>query len=149
MTSAAKTVPEYLDALPEDRRAALTKVRAVLRKHLPKGFAEQMLYGMICYVVPFNLYPSGYHVTPDTPLPFGGLASQKNYMSVYLWTADGMRAWLEQQFQARGKRLDMGKGCIRFKKLDDLPLDVIGEAFAKVSVADYIKIYESSVRKGR
>lgn len=145
MQSKATTVAGYLKELPEDRRAAISQVRGVIRKNLPKGFAEEMSYGMIGYVVPFKLYPGGYHCSNGTlPLPFANLASQKNHMALYLMTAGQFEPWLREQFQARGKKLDMGKGCIRFKKLDDLPLDVIAEAVGKVSVADYITIYEDS-----
>jgi Domain of unknown function (DU1801) len=141
MTSGAKTIAEYLDSLPEDRRAVLSKVRSVIKKNLPKGFVEQMQYGMIGYVVPHSAYPAGYHCNPKEPLGFAGLGSQKNYMSLYMMTAygwPGMADWLKEEFAARGKRLDMGKSCIRFQKLEDLPLDVIGEAFGKVSMEEYI-----------
>jgi len=150
MQSAAKTVTDYLAALPPDRRAALTKVRAIIRKNLPKGYVEQMQYGMIGYVVPHKLYPAGYHCKPTDPLPFAALGSQKNYMSLYLmavYQSAGLGEWLREQFAAKGKKLDMGKSCIRFKKLEDLPLEVIGEAFSLVSVADYIKTYEAALTK--
>ena len=149
MQSKAATVADYLNELPEDRREAIAKVRAVIRKNLPKGFTEQMGYGMIGYVVPHKLYPAGYHCDPKQPLPFAGLASQKNYMALYLMTvyqSPAMEQWLRQQFQASGKKLDMGKSCIRFKKLDDLPLDVIGEAIGRVSLADYIIHYEDALK---
>jgi len=152
MTSKAATVQEYLEQLPEDRRAAISKVRAVVRKNLPKGFAEQMQYGMIGYVVPHKLYPAGYHCDPKQPLPFAGLASQKNYMSLYVMTAYGdakTEAWLKEQFKARGKKLDMGKCCIRFKKLDDLPLETIGELIGRVPVAEYIARCESGLRAAK
>ncbi len=147
MTSKATTVAQYIAELPADRRAAISKVRAVIRKNLPKGFAEQISYGMISWVVPHRLYPPGYHCDPKLPLGYAGLASQKNYMSLYMMTVyqnSAMERWLRGEFQARGKKLDMGKCCIRFKKLDDLPLDVIGEAIARVSVADYIMMYEDA-----
>jgi hypothetical protein len=146
-SNGAASVAEYLEQLPKDRRAAISKVRAVIRKNLPKGFAEQMAYGMIGYVVPHKLYPAGYHCDPKQPLPFACLGSQKNYMSLYLMSVYGdaeMAAWMREQFQARGKKLDMGKSCIRFKKLEDLPLDVIGEALSRVSVADYIQRTEDA-----
>ena len=149
MQSKAATVTDYLNELPEDRCEAIAKVRAVIRKNLPKGFAEQMSYGMIGYAVPHKLYPAGYHCDPKQPLPFAGLASQKNHMSLYLMTvyqSPSMEKWLREQFQTRGKKLDMGKSCIRFKKLEDLPLDVIGQAVARVSLADYITNYEDSLK---
>ena len=150
MTSGAKTVAEYLDSLPEDRRAALTKVRSVIKKHLPKGFVEQIQYGMIGYVVPHSAYPAGYHVNPKEPLGFAGLGSQKNYMSLYMMTAygwPGMAEWLKTEFAARGKKLNMGKSCIRFKKIEDLPLDVIGEAFGKVSMEAYIEHSTATMKR--
>ena len=149
MQSQAATVADYLNELPEERREAIAKVRAVIRKNLPKGFAEQMSYGMIGYVVPHKLYPAGYHCDPKQPLWFASLGSQKNHMALYLMTvyqSPGMEQWLRQRFQASGKKLDMGKSCIRFKKLEDLPLDVIGEAFGRVSLADYIVNYEDVLK---
>jgi len=150
MQSSTKSVTEYLAELPDDRRAAISKVRAVIRKNLPKGFAEQMQYGMISYVVPHKLYPAGYHCKPEDPLPFASLGSQKNYMALYMMSAyqhEGIATWIKEQFAARGKKLDMGKSCIRFKKLEDLPLDVIGEAVGMVSVADYITRYEAATKR--
>lgn len=150
MTSDAKTVAEYMESLPEDRKAAISKVRAVIRKNLPKGFAEVMQYGMIAYVVPHKLYPPGYHTDPKQALPFAALASQKNNMAIYLMTVYQDRAletWFRAQYAGRGLKLDMGKSCIRFKKLEHLPLDVIGEVIAKVPVADYIARYEPARRK--
>ena len=150
MPSSATSVTDYLAALPADRQAALKAVRAVIRKHLPKGFAEQMQYGMIGYVVPHKLYPAGYHCKPEEPLPFAGLASQKNYMSLYLMSvyfSPTLLTWLKEQFVLKGKKLDMGKSCLRFKKLEDLPLDVIGELIARVPVADYIRHYESNLKR--
>lgn len=152
MQSEAKTVAEYIAELPEDRRAAITKLRAVIRKNLPKGFVEQMNYGMIGYVVPHKLYPAGYHCEPSSPLPFAGLASQKNYIALYLMTvyqAPGMEAWIRGEFQAKGKRLDMGKCCLRFKKFEDIPLDVIGESIARVPVADFIISYEDGLKASK
>src|SRR5690242_11593166 len=149
MQSSAATVAQYLKELPEDRRAAISKVRGVIRKHLPKGLAEQMCTGMISYVVPHRLYPAGYHCGTDQPLPYAYLASHKNHMALYLMTVyqnPPMAGWLREQFQLRGKKLDMGKSCIRFKRLEDLPLDVIGEAIARVPVADYIQCYEDALK---
>lgn len=147
MQSSAATVAEYLKELPDDRRAAISKLRSVIRRHLPKGFVEQMGYGMISYVVPHRLYPDGYHCGGNQPLLFASLASQKNYMALYLMTVyqnPPMANWLREQFQTQGKKLDMGKSCIRFKSLEDLPLDVIGEAIARVPLADYIQSYEDA-----
>ncbi|MCU0246553.1 MAG: DUF1801 domain-containing protein [Bryobacter sp.] len=150
MTSKAATVDAYLAELPEDRRAAIQKVRAVIKKNLPKGFAEAMQYGMIGYAVPHKLYPAGYHCDPKQPLPFAALASQKNHMAVYMMSIyqdPKLLEWFTGAYKATGKKLDMGKSCVRFKKLDDLPLDVIGEAFRKVSVPEYIARYEAVTKR--
>jgi hypothetical protein len=147
MQSKAKTVAEYLKSLPPDRRAAIEAVRKVILKNLPKGFKETMQYGMIGYVVPHSLYPPGYHCDPKQPLPFACLASQKNHMALYLMTVYGnneVESWFRKEYAAAGKKLNMGKSCIRFKKLDDLPLEVIGKVIARVPVKDYIAIYEKA-----
>jgi len=145
MKSAAKTVKQYLDSLPADRRAAITAVRRVILKNLPKGYQEAMQYGMIGYSVPLKLYPPGYHCKKDEPLPYAALASQKNHMALYLCTVYGDKktaGWFRKAVMAAGKKLDMGKSCVRFRKIDDLPLDVIGKAIARTSVKDLIKHYE-------
>lgn len=150
MISQASTVDEYLAELPADRRVAIQAVRKVILKKLRKGFQEGMQYGMIGYFVPHRLYPAGYHCDPQQPLPFAALASQKNYMSVYLMClyADSKE---EQEFRQRwaetGKKLDMGKCCVRFKKLEDLPLDIIGETIARISVKDHIAVYEAAINR--
>lgn len=146
MQSKATSVDDYLKELPEDRRAAISKVRQVIRKNLPKGMAEGMQYGMIGYFIPHKVYPPGYHCDPKQPLPFAALASQKSHMSIYLMSVyqrPEESAWIEEQFKAKGKKLDMGKSCIRFKKLEDLPLEVIGQAVARVPAAEYISRYEA------
>src|SRR3989337_1277487 len=120
MQSKAKTVAEYLAELPADRRAAIKAVRAVILKNLDKNYEEGMQYGMIGYCVPHRVYPAGYHCDPKQPLPFAGLASQKNYMSLYLMCNYGetdQLAWFEQAWANAGKKLNMGKCCVRFKKL--------------------------------
>jgi hypothetical protein len=142
--SKANTVDGYLAELPPERREAIHAVRKVILDNLPAGFEETMLYGMICYVVPFKLFPAGYHCDPTKPLCFAGLAAQKNHMAVYLCTVYGHKyseKWFVNAYKASGKKLDMGKSCVRFKKLDDLPLDVIGQAIARVPVDTYIKTY--------
>ena len=146
MISKATTVKEYLDELPPDRRAAIQAVRQVIRKNLDKGYEEGMQYGMIGYYVPHKLYPAGYHCDPKQPLPFACLASQKNHMAVYLTCIYGHpenEAWFRKEWAKTGKKLDMGKSCIRFKKLDDLPLQVIGQAVARVPVEECIGYYAS------
>lgn len=145
MQSKATTVAQYIKQLPEDRRKAIEAVRAIILKNMDPDFQETMAYGMIGYNVSHKIYPNGYHCDPKQPLPFAGLASQKNYMSLYLCAAYGdssIEEWLHAEFKKAGKKLDMGKCCIRFKKLEDLPLDVIAEAFKKVSVVEFIASYE-------
>ena len=147
MYSKALTVTQYLDELPADRRAAIKTLRTLLKKHLPKGLQETMCTGMISYVVPLKTYERGYLNDPSNPLPYAYLASQKNHMALYLLTAyigAGSEAWIRDAFAKAGKKLDIGKSCIRFKSLDDLPLDVIAEAAGRVSIPDYIMAYEDA-----
>lgn len=150
MQSKAATVEEYLAELPDDRRSAISKVRSVMKKNMPKGIQERMAYGMIGYSVPHSIYPAGYHCDPKQPLPFAGLASQKGHMSLYLscvYQGSTSEEWLREQFAARGKKLDMGKACIRFKKLEDLPLDVIAEALQQQKVDEFIATYEKVLNR--
>jgi hypothetical protein len=145
--STATTVTEYLASLPEDRRAALKAVRSVIKKNLPAGYTETMQWGMISYIVPLTRYPDTYN---GQPLAIASLASQKNYMSLYLMGVYGHEPtaeWFRQAYLKAGKKLDMGKSCVRFKKIDDLPLDVIGQAIARVSVDRFIEFYEQSRKK--
>ncbi len=147
MQSKATTVAQYLKELPPDRREAISTVRDVILKNLPKGYEECMNYGMIGYVVPHSIYPAGYHCKPSDPLPFANLASQKGGMSLYLMTVYGpLAGWFLAEYKKTGKKLDMGKSCVRFKKLDDLPLDLIGRTIAKVPVADYIAYCEANTK---
>ncbi len=149
MQSKAKTVEEYLAELPDDRRTSIAAVRELIRKNLDKDFEEGMQYGMIGYYVPHRIYPAGYHCDPKQPLPFACLASQKNYMSLYMMSIYGDRDQLkqfQQAWRASGKKLNMGKSCVRFKKLDDLALDVIAEALRRVSATNYIEYYENTFR---
>jgi len=143
-------VKEYLDGLPEDRRKALAKVRAAIRKGLPKGYEEGIQYGMIGWSVPHALYPAGYHCDPKQPVPFAGLASQKNHMSVYLMCVYGdeaHRRWFETEWRKTGRKLDMGKSCVRFRKAEDLPLELLTEAVARVPVDKFLAQYEASIPK--
>jgi hypothetical protein len=156
MPHSATTADEYLNALPDDRRAALGKVRQVILDHLPDGIQEGMQYGMIGYFVPHAIYPAGYHCDPKQPLPFAALASQKSHMAIYLmaiYQDPGAMEWMREQFVKHGKKPDIGKSCIRFKKPEDLPLEVIGEAVARCPAARYIAQYEAnlpaSARRGR
>jgi len=147
MRSEAKTVKEYLDSLPEERRKALSKVRSVIRKHLPKGYRESMNWGMIVYEVPLATCPDTYN---GQPLMYAALASQKNHMAVYLtgcYTSEATRKKFEAAYKAAGKRLDAGKSCVRFKSVDDLPLDLIGKTIAEYEVADFVKIAQQAGSK--
>lgn len=152
MQSKAKTVKQYLDQLPADRRDAISAVRDVMLKNLPKGFEEGMQYGMIGYFVPHSVYPAGYHCNPKEPLPYASLASQKNYMSIYLMCIYGEethREWFIDAWKKAGKKLDMGKSCVRFKKLEDVPLKVVGQAMKRVTVKKYIDFYEGATNRGK
>ncbi len=145
MQSKATTVAQYLKELPADRREAIEAVRKVILKNMDPGFQECMQYGMIGFSVPHSIYAEGYHCDPRQPLPFAALASQKNYMSLYFNAAYGdesEEAWLREAWAKAGKKLDMGKCCIRFKKLEDLPLDVVGQAFKRIRLPDYVRRYE-------
>lgn len=145
--STAATVEEYLDELAPERRQAVEAVRGVVLDNLPKGYAETMNWGMICWEVPLERYPKTYN---KQPLMYAALASQKNYMSLYLmcvYSHDGARTDFEERFRASGKKLNMGKSCVRFKKVDDLPMDLIAETIASTPVDDYITSYEAARKK--
>jgi len=146
MQSKATTVKQYLAELPDDRREAIEAVRGVILRNLSKGYEEIVQYGAIGYVVPHSVYPPGYHCDPKQPLPFAGLASQKNYMTISLMCVYGdaaHEAWFRTAWAKTGKKLDMGKSCVRFKRLDDVPLKVIGEAIKRVPAKKFIAYYES------
>jgi hypothetical protein len=146
MISKAKTVEEYLGSIPDDRRIALERVRGVILRNLDKGFEEGMQCGMIGYYVPHRLYPPGYHCDPQQPLTYAGLASQKNHMALYmmcLYSSTKDQEWFRKEWAKSGKKLDMGKSCIRFKRVEDVALDAIGKAIARIRVRDYIANYES------
>ncbi len=151
MKSSAKTVKQYLAGLPEDRRDALEAIRAVILKNLPKGYEEGMQYGMIGYYVPHEIYPDGYHCDPKQPLPFAALASQKNHMGLYLmcmYSGTDDDAQFRAEWASTGKKLDMGKSCVRFKKLEDVPLKVIGAAIRRISVKKFVERYEDAIKPG-
>jgi hypothetical protein len=146
MQSKAPTVKAYLAELPAERRRELLAVRSVVKRHLPRGYAETMHYGMISYVVPLALYPAGYLGKKDVALPYVSLSAQKGYSALYLMSMYGHAAldrWFRDAYRASGKKLDMGKSCVRFRTADELALDVIGEAVAKTSVADFVAYYEA------
>ena len=146
--SKATTVDEYMAELSADRRAPLEAVRKVILENLPQGYEETMQFGMIGYVVPLERYPVTYN---KQALGIAALGSQKNYMSLYLMSVYGdpeTERWFAEEYRASDKKLDMGKSCVRFKKLEDLPLDLIGRAIARTSVDEFIGMYEAS-RRGR
>src|SRR6476469_2737068 len=146
MTSDAKTVDEYIEKLPEDRKEAVSKLRQTLKKNLQKGFVETMGYGNAGYVVPHSLYPAGYHCDPKLPLPFIGFASQKNSINFYhmgLYSDSKLLKWFKDEFPKHStKKLDMGKSCVRFKKPEDIPYKLIGELATKMTPQDWISTYE-------
>lgn len=152
MKSEAKTPDEYIESLPEDRKKAITELRKTILKNLPKGFAEGMGYGMMGYAVPHSIYPAGYHCNPEQPLPFMGMASQKNFIAFYhmgIYADKKLLDWFVKEFPKHSKsKLDMGKSCIRFKKADDIPYKLIGELVKKISVKEWIAKYESAFKKG-
>lgn len=148
MKSKATTVEEYLAELPEDRREAISAVRDTIVKNLPKGYEETVQYGAIGYVVPHSVYPAGYHCDPSQPLPFGGLANQKNHIGIYLmciYNDPKHEEWFREAWKKSGKKLNMGKSCIRFKKIEDVPLNVIGQAIKRVPVKKFVEHYESAL----
>lgn len=148
MQSKATTVAQYLAELPPDRRAAISAVREVILKNLDKDYEEGMQYGAIGYYVPHRVFPDGYHCDPSKPLPFAGLGSQKNYMSLGLMCSYGPGEegkWFRAAWKKTGKKLDMGACCVRFKKLEDVPLEVVGEAIRRVPAAKFIEYYQSAI----
>ncbi|MBF02505.1 MAG: hypothetical protein CMP76_04330 [Flavobacterium sp.] len=151
MTSSAKSPDEYIKEVPEERKQAINKLRAVILKNLPKGFREEMSYGMIGYVVPHELYPSGYHCNPKLPLPFMSFASQKNSINFYhmgIYAKKDLYDWFVAAYpKFSSKKLDIGKSCMRFKKEEDIPYDLIGELVTKMTVADWIATYEKAFTK--
>lgn len=145
----ADTPDDYIKQLPPDRMAPMTALRKVIKKNLPKGFAETMSYGMIGYVVPHALYPGGYHCDPKLPLPFMSIASQKNFIVVYhmgIYADKKLMQWFVEEYPEHGSaKLDMGKSCIRFKKPNLIPLDLIGELAGKMTVKDWVSAYEKAL----
>lgn len=151
MTSDAKTVQEYIDSLPEDRKNAIDNLRNAINEVLPTGFEEKMNYGMMGWAVPHSIYPAGYHCKPSDPLPFMGIASQKNFISFYhmgIYAKPELLNWFVDEYPNYCKtKLDMGKSCIRFKKLDQIPVELIVELVKKMSVQEWIDLYEASYLK--
>lgn len=142
---------DYIDKIPEERKEAMTKLRLVIKKNIPAGFEETISYGMIGYVVPHNIYPAGYHCKPELPLPFIHIASQKNFIAIYhmgIYTDKVLLDWFVSEFPKHSSlKLDMGKSCIRFKKPDQIPFELIGELASKMTCEEWIKIYENQVKR--
>jgi len=154
MQSKAKTIDEYMDELPEDRKEPMKKLRAVINKNLPKGYKECMSYGMIGWVVPHSLYPPGYHCDPKLPLGLMNIASQKNFIAFYhmgLYGDKKLFDWYNAEYvkEIPGKKIDMGKACTRFKKPEQIPYKLIGELVKKLSVEEYIGFYEKNLKHAR
>jgi hypothetical protein len=153
MQSAAKSVKDYLKEVPEEKASYFSKLRDVIIKNIPKGFEESMQYGMISYVVPHSLYPEGYHCDPKIPLPFVSIASQKNFIALYhmgIYANPKLLDWFVSEYPKYSKsKLDMGKSCIRFKKADQIPFDLIAELMQKLTVEDWIKLYQNAFLKAK
>lgn len=151
MKTEIKSPEQYIDKLPEDRKKIMERLRDIILRNIPEGFAETISYGMIGYVVPKIIYPEGYHVNPEQPLPFMSIASQKNYVSLYhsgIYSDEKLKEWFVNEYMNQTKtKPDMGKSCIRFKKPEKIPFDLIAELVTKVSAEKWIKIYESHIKR--
>jgi uncharacterized protein YdhG (YjbR/CyaY superfamily) len=151
MQSKAATVDEYFEGLPDERKKPMTELRKTILKNLPKGFKEGMSYGMVGYVVPHSKYPAGYHCDPKLALPFMSIASQKNFVALYhmgIYANPKLQKWFTDEYAKQvPSKLDMGKGCIRFKKPEQIPFKLIGELVSKITPEQWIEIYEENVKK--
>lgn len=151
MQSKATTPEEYIAEMPIERQAAFRKLRATIKKNLPKGFKEMMSYGMMGYSVPHSIYPAGYHCDPKQPLPFIGIASQKHFIAVYhmgIYADPKLSKWFVAAHEkVVGKKIDMGKSCIRYKKPAEIPFDLIGELATKITPAEWIIFYEKMIKR--
>lgn len=151
MQSSATTVDKYIAELPEERQKVISQLRKQIKKNLPRGFKETMGYGMIGYVVPHSMYPDGYHCNPKDPLPFMNIASQKNFVAVYsmgIYSNPKLLKWFTDEYaKADVGKLDMGKSCIRLKKMDKIPYELFGQLASKVSPEEWIKYYEKAIKK--
>lgn len=147
----AKSVKEYLKKVPKERIEYFKKLRETILTNLPKGFVEQINYGMIGYVVPHDIYPGGYHCDPKSPLPFANIASQKNFIGFYhmgIYANPELLEWFVNEYSKQSDtKLDMGKSCVRFKKMDKIPYDLIGKLMRKMSVNDWIRLYEENIKR--
>jgi uncharacterized protein YdhG (YjbR/CyaY superfamily) len=147
----ADSPESYIDQLSEERQEVIKKIRTIIKKNLPKGFEECINYNMIGYVVPHSTYPDGYHCDPKTPLPFMNVASQKKFVAIYhsgMYAKKEVYDWFVGEYPKHAKRkLDMGKSCVRFKKMDDIPFDLIRELCTKMTVNEWVNTYESIIKK--
>lgn len=147
----ASNPEEYISKLPDERKEVINKLRETINKNLPKGFTEEMSYGMIGYVVPHSLYPAGYHCDPKLPLPFISIASQKNFVAFYhmgLYGDEKLSKWFTDEYSKHSKyKLDMGKSCVRFKRMDDIPYDLLADLVQKMSADQWIKLYEENMKR--
>lgn len=147
----ADSVEDYISKIPEERQEIFKKIFDTINDNLPKGFSKNVSYGMIGWAVPLETYPAGYHCTPSSPLPFIALASQKNFIAFYhmgMYANPELLDWFVAEFPKHSKRkLDMGKSCVRFKKMDDIPLELLAEVSKKMTVQDWISIYETQLKK--
>lgn len=146
----AATPEEYIDLLPEDRKQIMKEIRSAVRDNLPEGFEETTEYGMITYYVPHSIYPPGYHVNPKDPLPFMAIASQKNHIAVYhmgIYMDNELLSWFTEEYEkAVPTKLDMGKSCIRFKNIRNVPVELIGQLSSRLTTKKYIELYEASLK---
>lgn len=151
MSSTASSPQEYLSALPAERKEAMTRLRDMVAQNLPEGFTESISNGLLSFGVPKSRYPAGYHANPEQPLPFVSLASQKNFIALYhmgLYGMPELLRWFQQEYPKHSSaKLDMGKSCVRFKKPEEIPYQLIGELMKKVSPEEWISCYESNVKK--
>ena len=147
----ADTPEDYISQLPEERQEPIKKLDKVIREHMPDGLEAGMGYGMLAYFVPKSVYPPGYHCKPFPPLPFINVASQKNFIALYhsgLYAKKELYDWFVNEYPKHSKyKLDMGKSCVRFKKIDDIPYDLIQELMGKMTVEEWIDIYEAAIKK--
>jgi len=147
----ASSPEEYIKLLPEERKEPVKKLRQIILDNLPKGMEEQMSYGMLGFVIPHSIYPDGYHCDPKLPLPFMNLASQKNFIALYhmgMYAKNDLLVWFTEEYDKKcNYKLDMGKSCVRFKKMDDIPYDLIAELVQKMSTKEWISIYENQIKK--
>ena len=151
MQSKATTVDQYLSEVPPERQEAMNKLRKIISKNLPEGFKEGMGYGNMGYFVPHSIYPAGYHCNPKDPLPFAGIASQKNSINFYhmgIYADPKLLKWFTDEYEKTGLgKLDMGKSCMRFKKPENIPFDLIGELCSKMTVEKWIELYEKNMKR--